>query len=101
LPTDPQNGSTGLAPAAHGNRRALRHGAYLSKLTPTENAELTALADEIRDLSPVDSPSIEPAVAVLASLIWRQRRMLAFLDERGLVRGRSDRTQLQPAVEAY
>jgi hypothetical protein len=77
----------------------LRHGAYLTKLTPTENAELAAIADEIRGLTPVDSPSIEPAIGVLASLLWRQRRLLAFLDEHGFVRGRSDRTQLQPAVE--
>jgi lactam utilization protein B len=87
-------------PAPTGNRRALRHGSYLTKLTPSENAELNAIADEIRELTPVDSPSVEPAVGVLASLLWRQRKLLAFLDEHGFVRGRSDRTQLQPAVEA-
>jgi lactam utilization protein B len=76
------------------------HGAYLSKLSASENAELAELADELRTLTPVDSPSIELAVQTLASLIWRQRRLLAFLAEHGLIRGRSDRTQLQPAVEA-
>lgn len=76
------------------------HGARVTKLTPTENAELAEIADEIRELSPVDSPSIEPAIGVLASLLWLQRRLLAFLDEHGFIRGRSDRTQLRPAVEA-
>jgi hypothetical protein len=78
----------------------MSHGAYLTKLSASENADLAELAEEIRTLTPVDSPSIEPAVQTLASLIWRQRKLLAFLDENGLVRGRSDRTQLQPALEA-
>jgi hypothetical protein len=94
------NGRTGLVPAPSATRRALRHGAYVSKLPPSENTELAQIAEEIRELTPVDSPSIEPAIGVLASLLWRQRKLFAFLDEQGLVRGRSDRTQLQPAVEA-
>jgi hypothetical protein len=65
----------------------VRHGAYLTKLTPSENAELNEIADEIRKLTPADSPSVEPAVGVLASLIWRQRRLLTFLDEHGFIRG--------------
>jgi lactam utilization protein B len=87
------------SPAPMGNRRAVRHGGYVTKLTESENAEIAALADELRETVPVQSPSVEPAVQTLAGLIWRQRKLLTFLDEHGLTRGRSDQAQLQPAVE--
>jgi hypothetical protein len=60
----------GLAPAPLGNRRAVTHGAYLTKLSENENAELDALAAEIRAVVPVESPSVEPAVQTLAGLVW-------------------------------
>jgi hypothetical protein len=94
------SGKAALLPAPHGNRRAQRHGAFVLKFTPAELAEVAELEDRIRELVPLESPSVEPAISVLAGLLWRRGRLYEYLDEHGLHRGRSDRDQLRPAVDA-
>ncbi|MDP9256002.1 MAG: hypothetical protein M3Q31_05540 [Actinomycetota bacterium] len=97
-----QNGreaATSLAPAPIGNRRAAKHLAYAT-FTPAELAEVRSLEDEIRALCPVESPSIEPAVSVLAGAMWRRAKLYAYIDEAGMTRGRADRATLNPALEA-
>jgi hypothetical protein len=89
-----------LVPGPAGNRRAAKHGGFVRKFTPAESREIAALKDEIRELVPLDSPSVEPAVSILAGLLWRRGRLYEFLVAKGLLRGRSDRTQIQPAVGA-
>jgi hypothetical protein len=91
--------SNGLAPAPLGNRRAEKHGAYVT-FTPAELEKVQALEDEIRAICPIDSASVEPAVSVLASLLWRRDKLVAYLHEHGFTRGRADRATLNPALEA-
>jgi hypothetical protein len=97
-----QNGrktATSLVPPPSGNRRAAKHLGYVT-FTPAELVEVRALEDEIRALCPVDSPSIEPAVSVLAGLLWRRAKLYAYVDEVGVTRGRSDRATINPAFDA-
>lgn len=54
----------GLAPAPPGNRRAVNHGAYVTRFTPAELEEIAGLEDELRSLTPIDSPAIEPTLAL-------------------------------------
>jgi hypothetical protein len=91
--------SNGLAPPPLGNRRAVTHGGYAS-FTPGDLEAVRELEDEIRAICPIDSASVEPAVSVLASLLWRRDKLVGYLDEHGFTRGRADRATLSPALEA-
>jgi hypothetical protein len=93
-----ENGSTALLPPPRGNRRAVSHGAFVSRLTPSENEEIAELADEIRELVPVSSPTVEPAITVLATQLWRYHRLTDYVSDHGLHVGRSDPERLRPAV---
>lgn len=50
MPSKTTNGRRNLVPAQLNNRQAKKHGAYLSRFTPAELAEIAALEDEIRAL---------------------------------------------------
>jgi uncharacterized protein (DUF2132 family) len=93
-----QNGSN-LELAPKGNRRAVTHGAF-ARFTPAELEEVSALEDEIRTACPIESPSVEPAISVLAGLLWRRTKLYAYLSEQGFTRGRADRATLNPAIDA-
>ena len=93
-----RNSATQLEPAPLGNRRAVTHGGYAT-FTPAELEEVRALEDEIRDACPVKSPAVEPAISVLAGLLWRRAKLYAYLGETGFTRGRADRATLNPALE--
>ncbi len=95
MPANKTNGSTSLAPAPLGNQRARTHGFY-SALTPLDNTEITKVADVLRDLCPLDSDTLEPAIQMLAAQMWRLRRGYADLAEHGVVRGRRDRGRVAP-----
>jgi hypothetical protein len=98
----PQNGrkaANSLVPFAKGNRLAAKHLAYAT-FTPAELEEVGALEEEIRALCPVESPSIEPAVSVLAGLLWRRAKLYAYVEAVGVTRGRADRATINPAFEA-
>ena len=86
-------------PAPLGNRRAAKHFPYAT-FTPAELEEVGALEDEIRDACPVDSPSVEPAISVLAGLLWRRDKLFAYVNDNGITRGRADRATLNPTLEA-
>jgi len=79
-----RDGKSALLPAPRANRRAMSHGAYLTVFSAPEQAEIGEIGERIRELVPVDSPSIEPAVAVLASQVWRYRSLVAYIAEHGL-----------------
>src|SRR5919108_4769109 len=93
-----QNGHK-LAPAPKGNTYAVRHGAF-ARFTPADLEEVRALEDEIRAVCPIESPSIEPAVSVLAGLLWRRAKLYTYIEEHGITRGRADRATLNPALQA-
>jgi hypothetical protein len=58
----PRNGGGyGNPPHMKGERRAETHGAFITKFTPREQAEIDELADEIRQLVPVSPGSGCPA----------------------------------------
>lgn len=88
-----------LVPAPEGNRRAAKHLAY-AKFTPAELEEVRALEDRVRELCPVESASVEPAISVLAGLLWRRAKLYGYIDEVGVTRGRADRATINPAFEA-
>jgi hypothetical protein len=90
----------GLAPAPLGNRRAATHGAYVTRFTPAELAEIAEIENELRSLTPVDSPAIEPVIALAAGQIWRRDRLFRDLTEHGITRGRADRGKVAPAALA-
>jgi hypothetical protein len=94
-----RNAATQLEPAPAGNRRAATHLAYVT-FTPAELEEVRALEDEIRAVCPVESPTVEPAISVLAGLLWRRAKLYAYLNEHGFTRGRADRATLNPANDA-
>jgi hypothetical protein len=89
-----------LPPAPLGNRRAERHGAYVTHFTPTELEEGRQIEDKLRELTPIDSEALAPTFSVLAGQLWRRDRLLADLDRHGVVRGRADRGRVAPAVVA-
>jgi hypothetical protein len=92
------NGKPTLLPAPLGNQRARTHGAFVAVFSASEQAEVAELAEQIRELVPVDSPSIEPAVAVLGAQVWRYRKLMEYVRDHGLHVGRSDRERLRPAA---
>jgi hypothetical protein len=55
LPSNNTNGRTGLRPAPIGNRRAVTHGAYVTRFTPAELDETRVIEDELRALAPFQS----------------------------------------------
>jgi hypothetical protein len=75
----------------------MRHGAYLTKFTPAELAEIAEIEDELRSLSPVNSPAIEPVIALAAGQIWRRDRLFRDIPKHGVTRGRADRGKVAPA----
>jgi hypothetical protein len=87
-----------VLPPPAGNRRAVSHGAHISKFTPAEQAEIAQLEDQIRELTGhLPTPAIEPLISVLAAQWWRYGRLVEYLAERKPMRGRADRVQLNPA----
>jgi hypothetical protein len=44
----------------------VNHGAYVTRFTPAELEEIAGLEDELRSLTPIDSPAIEPTLALAA-----------------------------------
>jgi hypothetical protein len=89
--------SNGLAPAPLGNRRAATHGAYITKFTPAELAEISALEGDLRSLTPLDEDAIEPLISLVAGQLWRRERLFRDLNDHGLTRGRADRGKVAPA----
>lgn len=63
-----------------GNQVSVRHGAY-SKLGLTEAAK--PVAEQLRDLVPVSSPSDEPVIALLAVSLVQLSRAAAALEAAG------------------
>jgi hypothetical protein len=94
------NGKTALLPPPKGNRRAVSHGAFVARFTPSEQAEIADLEDQIRELVPIQTPAVEPLVAVLATQLWRYGRLVEYLSAHAVMRGRADRVQLNPAMSA-
>jgi hypothetical protein len=90
---------TTLVKPRPGNRLAVKHNGFVTKFTPAEISEIRELEDQIRPLVPLQSPTIEPAISVLAGALWRRSRLYDYLDQHGFHRGRTDREQLRPAVE--
>jgi hypothetical protein len=89
-----------LPPALLGNQRARTHGIYAAKLSPLEDAEVEQLADVVRELCPLDTAALEPAVQIIAGQFWRLQRAYSDLDENGVIRGRKDRGRLTPTFAA-
>jgi hypothetical protein len=89
-----------LAPAPLGNRRAAKHGAYVTRFSPAELAEISELEDELRSLSPLDSHAIEPAISLVAGQLWRRERLFRDLNDHGITRGRADRGKVAPSALA-
>jgi hypothetical protein len=83
-----------------GNRRAATHGAFVQRFTPSELEDIAELEDRIRGLVPLQTPAVEPLVAVLATQLWRYGRLIEYLAEHNVMRGRADRVQLNPAMSA-
>jgi hypothetical protein len=100
LPGNKTNGSTSLQPAPIGNRRAVTHGAYVTRFTPAELEEIREIEDELRSLAPFRSDTLEPMISVLGGQFWRRERLFRDLDEHGVIRGRADRGRVAPAVTA-
>jgi hypothetical protein len=72
----------------------------VTKFTPAELAEIGALEDELRSLSPLDSDAIEPAISLVAGQLWRRERLFQDLNDHGVTRGRADRGKVAPALTA-
>lgn len=68
-----QRAATSLTPAPLGNRRAQRNGAYVSRFTAAELDEIRELEDEIRQLTPVSSPSVKSSLGRPGSRSRRPR----------------------------
>jgi hypothetical protein len=94
------NGGALVLPPPQGNRRAVTHGAHISRFTPAERQEIAELEDQIRELVPLQTPAVEPLVSVLATQLWRYGQLVEYLAEHKVMRGRSDRAQLNPAMTA-
>jgi hypothetical protein len=75
-------------PFEAGNDVAVRHGFYVSQLAPSEAEEVQAIADVIRELSPIHGEALEPLVQGLAGKLWRRKQAYADLVEHDVVRGR-------------
>jgi hypothetical protein len=67
-----------------GNRVAAKSAFYVSALAASEREEVQAIADAIRDLSPLDGAAQEPLVQLTAAQTWRQRQAVAYIDEVGI-----------------
>jgi hypothetical protein len=72
------------APFEAGNRAAQKSAFYISSLAASEREEVQAIADAIRDLSPLDGEAQEPLVQLVAAQIWRQRMAVAYIEECGI-----------------
>jgi hypothetical protein len=81
-----------------GEQRAATHRAFISRFTPAEQAEIAELEDQIRELVPISSPTVEPAVSIMATQVWRYHRLTDYVAKNGLHVGRPDRERLRPAV---
>jgi hypothetical protein len=77
-----------LTPVGPNNRLARTHSFYATALTPIELADVTELADCLRELCPVNSVAMEPMIALLAGQLWRRRRAYADLAANGVVRAK-------------
>ena len=78
------NGGAMVLPPPARNRRAATHDGYISRFTPAERSEIAELEDRIRELVPLQTPTVEPLVAVLATQLWRYGRLVEYPSEPGL-----------------
>ena len=76
-------------PFERGNRLAERHGFYATVLAPVESEEIEAIAEAIRELSPLNAGvALEPLIQLVAGQLWRRRKAYADLEANGVVRAR-------------
>jgi hypothetical protein len=68
-------------PFEQGNGVARRHAFYAEKFQPSERAEVGELAELLRSVLPLYSPSFEPHLQALAGRLWRVRRAYKFIEE--------------------
>jgi hypothetical protein len=66
------------------NTLARKSAFYATALAASEREEVQAIADAIRDLSPLDGEALEPLVQLVAAQIWRQRQAVRYVDEVGI-----------------
>lgn len=74
-------------PVGPGNRLAVTHGFFVTRLKPEDEAQVTALTESFRELCPAYSRSLDPMLELAASTAWRLQRANADLAEHGLMRG--------------
>ena len=79
-----------------GNQHAVKHGARKEIFTLSEQQEIAELADLIREVTPVQSDSLELLVESLAVKIWRRNVLVADLVKHGVLRARG-RSARHPA----
>jgi hypothetical protein len=58
---------------------SVRHGMYVTKFQPLEEAEIAETADLLREILPTYASAFEPAIQLLAARLWRLRRAYAFV----------------------
>jgi len=74
-------------PVGEGNRLAVRHGFFVTRLDDAEAAEMLELTEDYRERCPAYSRSLDPLLELAASISWRLRRANADLATNGLARG--------------
>jgi hypothetical protein len=67
-----------------GNRAAAKSSFYATKLASSEREEVAEITDVLRDLSPLDGEAQEPLLALTASMLWRQRIAVRYIDDHGI-----------------
>jgi hypothetical protein len=71
-------------PFENGNRAAIKSAFYATKLAASEREEVAEITDVLRDLSPLDGDAQEPLLALTASMLWRQRVAVKYIDDHGI-----------------
>ena len=79
-----------------GNTHAVKHGARKEVFTLSEQAEIAELAELVREVTPVQSDSLEPMIEALAVKLWRRNVLVADLVKHGVLRARG-RSARHPA----
>lgn len=78
--------STNLQPFVTGNRAAVRHGVFVTKLDDDERAEVAEVRAELAHLTPARGVGVGPLLDLTSMQAWRLRRAYADLARNGLVR---------------
>src|SRR5689334_10611452 len=74
-------------PFAPNNKVSQSHSLYSKQLRPFNRAEVEQLADTFRELSPLQSPSVEPLVQLAASQFFRWQQANAYVARVGVTAG--------------